>query len=205
MPATISGGTAAIRFGGAGNTLTLAQGSVISGNVLGTGSDIFQLGGTGAAAFDVGSLGPAAQYQGFGTFNKIGSSVWTLTGTSTFAGDVNVEAGTLVVNGNLSAASIMINAPTRRHARGHAARCPSRCLDNAATLAPGPLGSGTGSLTINDRVMFCTCSTYAVKVSGTGNDFAQIMAGGHFTGDVFLDGAAVRVSSPTSTYRFNSP
>ena len=200
---TISGGTAAIQFGGAGNTLTLAQGSVISGNVLGTGSDIFQLGGTGAAAFDVGSLGPAAQYQGFGTFNKIGSSVWTLTGTSTFAGDVNVEAGTLVVNGNLSAASIMMVNPGGTLAG--TGTVPLTLLDNAATLAPGPLGSGTGSLTINDRVMFCTCSTYAVKVSGTGNDFAQIMAGGHFTGDAFLDGAAVRVSSPTSTYRFNSP
>ena len=171
--------------------------------MLGTGSDIFQLGGTGAAAFDVGSLGPAAQYQGFGTFNKIGSSVWTLTGTSTFAGDVNVEAGTLVVNGNLSAASIMMVNPGGTLAG--TGTVPLTLLDNAATLAPGPLGSGTGSLTINDRVMFCTCSTYAVKVSGTGNDFAQIMAGGHFTGDAFLDGAAVRVSSPTSTYRFNSP
>ncbi len=200
---TISGGTAAIQFGGAGNTLTLAQGSVISGNVLGTGSDTFQLGGTGAATFDISTLGPAAQYQGFGTFNKIGSSVWTLTGASTFTGDVNVNAGTLVVNGNLSSASIMMVNPGGTLAG--TGTVPLTLVDNAATLAPGPLGSGTGSLTINDRVMFCTCSTYAVKVSGTGNDFAQIMAGGHFTGDAFLDGAAVRVSSPTSTYRFNSP
>ena len=200
---TISGGTAAIQFGGAGNTLTLAQGSVISGNVLGTGSDTFQLGGTGAATFDISTLGPAAQYQGFGTFNKIGSSVWTLTSTSTYAGDVNVDAGTLVVNGNLSSASIMMVNPDGTLAG--TGTVPLTLVDNAATLAPGPLGSGTGSLTINERVMFCTCSTYAVKVSGTGNDFAQIMAGGHFNGDAFLDGAAVRVSSPTSTYRFNSP
>jgi autotransporter-associated beta strand protein len=200
---TISGGTAAIQFGGAGNTLTLAQGSVISGNVLGTGSDTFQLGGAGAATFDISTLGPAAQYQGFGTFNKIGSSVWTLTGASTFTGDVNVNAGTLVVNGNLSSAGIMMVNPGGTLAG--TGTVPLTLVDNAATLAPGPLGSGTGSLTINDRVMFCTCSTYAVKVSGTGNDFAQIMAGALGTGDAFLDGAAVRVSSPTSTYRFNSP
>ena len=81
---------------------------------------------------------------------------------------------------------------------------PFTLLDNGATLAPGPVGTGTGTLTINDRVMFCTCSTYAVKVSGTGNDFAQIMAGGFGTGDAFLDGP-VRVTSPTSSYRFNSP
>ena len=199
---SISGGTAAIEFSGAGNTLTLAQGSVISGNVLGTGNDIFQLGGTGAASFDVGSLGPAAQYQGFGTFNKIDSSVWTLTGTSTFAGDVNVDGGTLVVNGNLSSAGLMLVNPGGT--LSGTGIVPFTLLDNGATLAPGPVGTGTGMLTINDRVMFCTCSTYAVKVSGTGNDFAQIMAGGLSTGDAYLDGP-VRVTSPTSSYRFNSP
>ena len=68
--------------------------------MLGTGSDTFQLGGTGAATFDVSQIGAAAQYQGFGTFNKIDSSVWTLTGTSTFAGPVNVNGGTLAVNGD---------------------------------------------------------------------------------------------------------
>lgn len=59
--------------------------------MLGTGSDTLQFGGTGAATFDVSTPGPAAQYQGFDTFNKIGSSVWTLTGASTYAGDVNVS------------------------------------------------------------------------------------------------------------------
>src|SRR5258708_33146443 len=91
--------------------LTLAQGSAITGLGLATGSDAFALGGAGEATFDVSALGPAAQYQGFGTFNKIGSSIWTLAGTSTFAGPVNVNAGTLLVNGNMSSAStMMVNA-----------------------------------------------------------------------------------------------
>ena len=47
---TISGGTAAIQFAGTDNTLTLARGSVITGNGLGTGSDTFQLGCTSYAA-----------------------------------------------------------------------------------------------------------------------------------------------------------
>src|SRR6202163_3724730 len=102
---TISGATAAIRFAGAGNTLTLAPGSAITGNVLGTGSDAFQLGGTGSATFDVSQIGAAAQYRGFGTFNKIDSSTWTLTGTSTFAGPINVNGGTLGVNGDVTSAS----------------------------------------------------------------------------------------------------
>lgn len=199
---TISGATAAISFTGGGNTLTLAPGSVINGNVLGAGANTFQLGGTGAATFDVSQLGPAAQYRGFGTFNKIDSSIWTLAGTSTFAGDVNVNGGSLVVNGNLTSAGIMFVNPGGTLAG--TGTVPITFLADGATLAPGPLGSGTGALTINDRVVFCTCSTYAVKVSGTGNDFAQVMAGGLFPGDAFLAGA-VRVSSPTSTFRFNSP
>ncbi|MEA2917276.1 MAG: hypothetical protein QOJ15_9357 [Bradyrhizobium sp.] len=198
---TISGGIGAIRFAGSGNTLTLAPGSVISGNVLGTGSDTFQLGGTGAATFDVSQLGPAAQYRGFDIFNKIDSSIWTLTGTSTFPGQVNVNAGTLVVNGNLASANVMLVNPGGTLAG--TGIVPFTLLDNGATLAPGPLGSATGMLTIMDRVMFCTCSIYAVKVSGTGNDFAQVMAGGA-AGDALL-GGAVHVSSPTSSYRFNSP
>jgi hypothetical protein len=141
---SIAGVTAAIQFAGTGNTLTLAPGSVISGNVLGTGSDTLQLGGTGAATFDVSALGPAAQYRGFGTFNKIGGSVWTLTGISTYAGDVNVDGGTLVVNGNLSSAGVMtVNPGGTLSGTG---TVPFTLLADGATLAPGPQGNGTGTL-----------------------------------------------------------
>ncbi len=91
---SITGGIAAIQFAGVGNTLTLAQGSVITGNVLGTGSDTFQLGGAGSATFDVSQIDAAAQYRGFGTFNKIGSSAWTLTGTGNQSWAVS--GGTLI-------------------------------------------------------------------------------------------------------------
>ncbi len=63
---------AAIRFAGSNNVLTLDPGSSITGNVVATGADTFQLGGTGTASFDASTIGPAAQYQGFSTFNKIG-------------------------------------------------------------------------------------------------------------------------------------
>jgi uncharacterized protein with beta-barrel porin domain len=199
---SITGATAAIQFAGTGNTLTLAPGSVLSGNVLGTGSDTLQLGGTGAATFDVSTLGPAAQYQGFGTFNKIGGSVWTLTGTSTYAGDVNVDGGTLVVNGNLSSAGVMtVNPGGTLSGTG---TVPFTLLADGATLAPGPQGASTGTLTVNDRLMFCDCSTFAVKVSGASNDVARVVTGGFGSGDAFLAGA-VRVSLPTFSFRFNSP
>ncbi len=167
--------------------------------MLGGGSDTFQLGGIGAATFNVSALG--VQYQGFGTFNKIDSSVWTLTGASTFTGDVNVNAGTLVVNGDLSSASLMfVNPGGTLSGTGVV---PFTLLDTGATLAPGPL-NGTGTLTIMDRVIFCDCATYAVKVSATGNDRVNVVAGGLGSGEADLVGL-VRVTSPTGTYRFNSP
>lgn len=81
---TGTGGTA-INFAataGAGPfSLTIAPTSIINGNVLGTGADTFQLGGSGNGAFDVNNVGAAQQYRGFATFNKIGTSTWTLTGS----------------------------------------------------------------------------------------------------------------------------
>ena len=94
---TISGGTAAIQFSGTDNTLTLGTTSVITGFVYGTGNDTFQLGGTGSGTFDMSQFGAGLQYQGFGTFNKIDNSSWTLTGATTFSGPVNISSGTLSI------------------------------------------------------------------------------------------------------------
>ena len=111
---TINGGTAAIQFAGNGNTLTLAQGSTITGAVVGTGADTLQLGGTAAASFDMTSVGAAAQYRGFGVFNKIDTSIWTLTGASSFGGATNVTGGTLRAGstGALSASSAFLVSAT---------------------------------------------------------------------------------------------
>lgn len=106
---TATGG-AAITFVGSNNVLTLDPGSSINRNVLGTGANTFQLGGTGSASFDVSAIGPAAQYQGFGTFNKIGTSIWTLTGTNTAALPWTVAAGTLSVDGSIANSSVNVRA-----------------------------------------------------------------------------------------------
>jgi hypothetical protein len=94
---------AAIRFAtGVTNTLTLDPGSAITGNVLAAGADIFQLGGSGTDSFNVSAIGAAAQYQGFSTFNKIGDSIWTLTGTNASAMPWTISAGTLNVTGTFA-------------------------------------------------------------------------------------------------------
>jgi hypothetical protein len=51
----------AVQFTGGSNSFTLAPGYSIVGNVVGTGTDTFQLGGsTGSATFDLGPSEPAS-------------------------------------------------------------------------------------------------------------------------------------------------
>jgi hypothetical protein len=96
---TGTGGTA-IQFstGSVSNSLTLGPGFVINGNVLGAGSDIFQLGGTtGTGSFNLSNIG--AQYTGFGTFNVI-SQTWNATGTSSQNWTIFPGATLQLVDGN---------------------------------------------------------------------------------------------------------
>ena len=88
----IIGGSTAIEFYSGTNTLTLEAGYTITGNVLGAGSDVLQLGGSGNASFDPSKIGSTQQYQGFGTFDVIGGD-WTMTGTG--SENWTIQAGTL--------------------------------------------------------------------------------------------------------------
>ncbi|WP_334522842.1 autotransporter domain-containing protein [Bradyrhizobium sp. AZCC 2230] len=100
----------AITFTGGSNTLELRAGSTITGNVVAfSGADTFRLGGGTNATFDVSTIGAAAQYRGFGIFEKAGSSTWTLTGTNVFSGTTVVNRGTLLAGnaGAFSATSAM--------------------------------------------------------------------------------------------------
>ncbi|MDH2353990.1 autotransporter domain-containing protein [Bradyrhizobium sp. SSUT18] len=115
---TIAGGSGglAVAFTGGTNTLELRAGSTITGNVVAFSSaDTLRLGGSTNATFDVSTMGAAAQYRGFGIFEKAGSSTWTLTGTNTFGGSTVVNGGTLLAGnaGAFSATSAMtINGGT---------------------------------------------------------------------------------------------
>jgi uncharacterized protein with beta-barrel porin domain len=185
---TISGGTAAIRFGGSGNKLTLAPTSVISGNVLGTGADTFQLGGSGAGTFDISALGAAGQYQGFSVFNKVGSATWTLTGTSGFTGPINVNEGTLSVNGNLASASALtVNAGGTLGGTG----IVGNTLINGGTLAPG---NSIGTLTVQGNLVLTAAASYLIEISPASADRTNV------AGTATLGGAAVNASFAPGTF-----
>ena len=89
----------AIVFTGGTNTLTLEAGSSITGSVVAfSAADTLALGGSGNASFDVSQIGAAAQYQGFGIFQKTGSSTWTLTNTTSAVTPWTISAGTLRIS-----------------------------------------------------------------------------------------------------------
>jgi outer membrane autotransporter protein len=89
----------AITFTGGTNVLELQAGSVITGNVVAFSSaDTLRLGGSNFASFDVSQIGPSAQYQGFGVFQKSGSSTWTLTGTTTAVTNWAINQGMLAIS-----------------------------------------------------------------------------------------------------------
>ena len=184
---TGTGGTA-ISFTGSGNTLTLQPGSVINGNVLSTGSNhnnTFQLGGTGTATFDVSSIGTSAQYRDFDTFNKVGASTWTLTGSG--AQTWSVGAGTLIVNGAVG--SVNVNVGGTLMGTGSTGGI---AVASGGTVNPG---RSIGTLNVNGAVMFGAGSIYQVEADSTGQ--ADKIAA---TGVATLAGGTVQVLAVNGTY-----
>ncbi len=168
----------AIQFGSGVNTLTLGPGFSINGNVLGSGHDIFQLGGTGNGLFDLSTIGAANQYQGFTTFNAVSGS-WTVFNTFGQTNPWTVQGGTLLVDGNLSSASsVTVNSGGTLGGNGI---LPSTTILSGGTLAPGgpALAAGKSAiagggvissgnvLTIQGNLVMASAAAYLVQVSPT--------------------------------------
>ncbi|MEW6639728.1 MAG: autotransporter domain-containing protein [Pseudomonadota bacterium] len=213
-------------LGGSGTgTLTVSNGGTVTTTnaiAVGATSTINIGAAAGAAPTGAGIISaPSIDFgSGNGTivFNHTGSNYVFATPMSG-SGNVDVEAGTtvfattqgytgvttinggqLIVTGDISSSGVVLVG--NNGTLSGAGRVPFTLLDTG-TLAPG-VGTATGTLTISDRVMFCACSTYAVKVSGSGSDLVRIVPGSLSNGDAFLDGT-VKVSSPTASYRFGRP
>ncbi|NVO16656.1 MAG: autotransporter domain-containing protein [Rhodoplanes sp.] len=197
---TITGGFAAIEFCGcsSGGTLTLAPTSVIVGSVLGTGSQTLRLGGSGIGTFDAGLIGVGAQYDGFGTFAKVGASTWTLTGTNAAALPWTVQQGTLIVAGTLAASPFTVQGGTLvvngtvgavtldGGALGGSGTVGTTAITNG-TLSPG---NSIGTITIAGNLTLGSGSTYLVEVSPSAADRTNV------AGTATLAGTVQAVFSP---------
>ncbi|WP_407150442.1 autotransporter domain-containing protein [Bradyrhizobium sp. ORS 86] len=197
---SISGGLAgdnatranAVTFTGGTNVYEMQAGASVTGNVVvsgGTGT--FRLSGTGNGSFDISTLDNASTYAGFARFEKTGSSVWTLTGTSTYAGPVTVSGGTLAVNGDITSASgVTVNTGGTLGGNG----IVGAALINGGTLAPG---NSIGTLTMASLTL-TAASTYLVQVSGASADKTIVTGIASLGGKVAVDPLS-RVAA-TTTY-----
>jgi len=185
---TISGGSGtAIFFASGGNTLTLAPGSVINGTAHGFGADTFQLGGTtGTDTLDAGLF--ATQYSGYSTFNKIGGSTWTLTGTNATAMPWTVSGGILDVNGTLANASMTVSAGGTLGGNGTVG---NTTVASGGTLLPGN-GTPGSFLSVTGNLAFQSGALYLVEVNPVTSTFTRV------SGTAALNGLAGASFAPGS-------
>jgi hypothetical protein len=187
---TGNGGTAIAFsvFGGSGNTLTLAPTSVINGNVLGTGSDTFQLAGPGSGTFDLGTIGAAAQYQGFATFNVIGGT-WTAINTFVQTQAWNVDGGVLDLEGTLP--SVVVNSGGALEGNGTVTGAVT--VNSGGTFAPGTPGVPGTTINLGGNLTFQANAAYMVFLNPTTSTFANV------TGNAALNAALTQSSCPAPT------
>ncbi len=163
----------AITFTGGTNILELRAGSAIMGNVVAfSAADTLRLGGTNDASIDVTQIG--AQYQGFGLFQKTGSSTWVLTGANATAMPWTLSGGTLQVNANMASSTITVNAGGTL---GGIGTVGSVNVNGGGTLAPGQ-GAGLGTMAIAGNLTFQPGAVYVVQVHPSAMSTANVTAAG---------------------------
>ena len=170
----------AIQFAAGTNTLTLGPGFTINGTVIGSGSDIFQLGGVGNGTFDLSTIGAAKQYDGFATFNVVGAT-WTVINALGQSSPWVVQSGTLLVNGDLSAASsLTVTGGTL----GGTGVVGNTQINSGGTFAPGTPGSPGTSITVSGNLAFQSGALFLVQVNPTTASFANVTGTATLAGNV---------------------
>lgn len=178
----------AISLTGDVNRLELHSGASIVGNVVASNFSTLALGGSSAGTFDITTLGVGSQYRGFTGFSKAGTSIWTLTGTSSFTGEGTVDAGTLAVDGDVSSFSALtVNAGGVLGGSGTV----GVTTISGGTLAPG---NSIGTLNVAGNLAFTAAATYAVEVSPATADRVNV------TGTAALGGATVLATFANGSY-----
>jgi hypothetical protein len=202
------GSTAIKLSSGGGNTLTLLQGSSITGDILLNGG-IVNVNASGLIAGNI---------TGGNTLNfAVGPGTFTYGAAFGFSGfdQVNLSSGAVILNGVNSATNIAVTGgnlevgdaadPTAKLTgavnvtggmlSGHGTVVGNVNIGNGATLAPG---GSVGTLTVQGNLVLATAASYLVDISSTAASSTAV------SGTATLGGTVVVVSS-NKTYRFNSP
>ena len=137
----------------------------------------------------------ASVLSGSGPIQKLGSGVWTLSGTNTYTGNTTLSAGTILVNGQLSGSIVSLSGGTLG---GTGVVVAAVSGAGGGVLAPG---NSPGRLTATN-VTLNAATAFNVELNGSspGSGYDQLVANG-----VSLNNAALNVSlnfSPTNGATF---
>ena len=177
---SINAGTLQVGNGGA-----LSASSSFGGPVLNNGTLVFDYSSAGGTS-------TLSNLSGNGNLVKNGSGLLNLTGTSTNTGSMQVNAGTLAVNGAIASA-VNVNAGGTLGGIG--------TINNALTANAGGViapGNSIGTLTVNGSVAFNAGSIYRVEVNPAGNADRINVVGA--PGTATIGGGTVDVQAGAGTY-----
>jgi outer membrane autotransporter protein len=194
---TVSGGLSgdgvrgnAMHFFGGNSTLTLYSGATIVGNVIGVGGQTLRLSGVDDGTFDASALGASAQLQVFSTLEKTDNTKWTLTGTSTYAGTTEVQAGTMALNANMASSAFTVSSGATLMGTGQTG---ALTLDSTAIHAPG---NSIGTQTVNGNYLLNSGAILQIEPDDAGASDKVVVVGG----TVSLTGAVLQVMAVPGTY-----
>ncbi len=176
------------------NSLTIEAGYAFNGVVIaGSTADTFALGGAINATFDATQLGDRAstlEYEGFGVYQKTGTSTWTLTGTPAVVTPWDVLGGTLAI-----ASDGTLGDPSGGLTLEGGALETTASTTSTRTITLGPAGNGTintdpGTTFTVDTLV--TGSGGLVKIGG-----GTLVLGGanDYAGGTAVNGGVLNVSA----------
>lgn len=179
-----------------GGTLIQA-GTLQLGNDGTTGSVVGNIANNGTLVFDRSdTLAFTGAISGTGALEQQGSGTTVLSATNSYTGPTAVRAGSLIINGDQSAATGTTSVDSGGTLGGMGIIGGNVTVADGGTLSPGDVGSAPGTLTVKGSVALSGASNLNVDfgqanvVGGPLNDLVQV------NGDLTLGGTLnVSVSS----------
>ncbi|MCG2666478.1 autotransporter domain-containing protein [Bradyrhizobium sp. GCM10023182] len=167
----------AVDLKGGNDLFELRAGSDITGQVLGgAGINTLRFGGAVDQTFDLSNFGPSGQFRQFDKLEKTGTSTWTLTGVTADASSLDIQAGTVLVNGSMFA-NVRVNGGVL----GGTGTVGDVAVKSGGTLAPG-LGTPGGALAISGSLAFQSGAIYLVHLDPSTASIAKVLTTATLTG-----------------------